>query len=386
MIHAPSTSLYEGHIIGGNVLARILDFSNKYIKTMVLIIFFAMTVFAAGYLIKTLGVVFSKFFIWFLPFILAMLLSYILEPLIKRLEPRLNRKISSLLFLLLLNVVIIGLVAIGIALLSSEIVELQHKVSFFSAYFQDKYNFLHKGANRVLQHLPAPAAVIVRNNMEKFLQQLPVLLSKSVYLIKVVPITFKTLLVWFISCFISYLILRDREKINLFFKNTVSNSWQDDLKIINTQIFKAVMGFIKSQLILVMTLFLVSLIGLIVVGSDYFVIISVLAGIFSIIPVIGTGVAYIPFILIKFSVGDTNLAVKLIVVYVITIVIREIVVVKVVSDSVGLDLLSTIISMYVGIEMFGGFGFILGPLLLIVIKVILKSSMMDKFRKKFNII
>lgn len=367
-------------------LARLLDYNNKYIKTMILIIFFALTVLAGGYLLKTLSIVFNKVFIWFLPFILAMLLSYIIEPLIKKSEKYLNRKVSSLLFLILINIAIIALVASGIAMLSSEIVEFQSKVSFFSKYFQDKYNFLHNGANKLILHLPTPIIIMIKNNTSKFMQSLPTYLSKSIYLIKVVPITFKTLLVWFISCFISYLILRDREKINLFFKNTMSNSWKDDLKIINTQIIKAVMGFIKSQLILIFTLFVVSIIGLVVIGSDYFVIISILAGIFSVIPVIGTGIAFIPFILIKFSMGDPNLAIRLLVVYVITIVVREIVVVKVVSDSVGLDLLSTIISMYVGIEIFGGFGFILGPLLLIVLKVILKSSMMDKFRKKFNII
>jgi sporulation integral membrane protein YtvI len=202
----------------------------------------------------------------------------------------------------------------------------------------------------------------------------------------VVPVTFKSLLVWFISCFIAYLVLKDREKLNIFFKNTVSNSWKDDVKIINTQIIKAVMGFIKSQIIIIFALFIVSLICLVVVGSDYFVIVSILAGLFSIIPVIGTGIVYVPFIIIKFGVGDVNLAIKLIVVYIITIIVREILVVKVVSQNVGLDLLSTIISMYVGIEIFGGFGFIIGPLLLIIFIVIIKSSIMDKFRKKFNII
>lgn len=367
-------------------MARLLDYNNKYIKTMILIIFFALSVLAGDYLLKTLAIVFSKVFIWFLPFIIAMLLSYIIEPIVKKSEKYLNRKISSLIILIIINIVIIGLVAFGIALLSSEIMELQGKISFFSKYIKDKYTVFQLGADRIFLHLPTPVAALVKDNTTKLMKTLPTYLSKSIYLIKVVPITFKTLLVWFISCFISYLILRDREKINLFFKNTMSNSWRDDLIVINTQIIKAVMGFIKSQLILIFTLFVVSLVGLIVIGSDYFVIISILAGLFSVIPVIGTGVAFIPFIIIKFSLGYSSLAIKLIVVYVITIIVREVVVVKVVSDSVGLDLLSTIISMYVGIEIFGGFGFIFGPLLLIVIKVILKSSMMDKFRKKFNII
>jgi sporulation integral membrane protein YtvI len=367
-------------------MRKLLDYNNKYIKTMILIIFFAMTVLAGDYLIKTFGIVLSKVIIWFLPFIIALLLSFMIEPAIKRMEKFLDRKISSLLILLFINIILIGLVIIGISLLADEIVDLQGHYSIFSHYIQDKLVYIQNGASKIYFNLPGPISGYVKSNFDNVLQAIPHYLSKSIYLIKVVPFTLKTVLIWFISCFIAYLVLRDREKLNIFFKNTVSNSWQDDLKIINTQIIKAVMGFIKSQIIIIFALFFVSIISLMLIGSDYFVLISILAGLFSIIPVIGTGIAYIPFIIIKFSMGDIDLAVKLIIVYVITIVVREILVIKVVSQNVGLDLLSTIISMYVGIEIFGGFGFIIGPLLLVVIIVILKSSMMDKFRKKFNTI
>jgi sporulation integral membrane protein YtvI len=372
--------------IGGGLLFKFIDFNNKYIKTMILIIFFALTVLSGDYLIKTLGVVIGNVLIWFLPFIIALFLSYMLEPIIKKLEKILDRKISSLLILLIINVIIIGLLAFGISLLTDEIMDLQGRMSVFTHYIQQKYVFFQDGATKLYINLPVPVSQFIKTNYDKLVLSIPEYLSKSIYLIKVVPYTFKTIAVWFISCFISYLVLRDREKLNIFFKNTMSNSWTDDLKIINTQIIKAVMGFIKSQIIIIFSMFLVSLIALMLIGSDYFFIISILAGLFSIIPVIGTGIAYIPFILIKFSIGDVNLGIKLVIVYIITIIVREILVVKVVSQSVGLDLLSTIISMYVGIEIFGGFGFIIGPLVLIIIKVILKSSVMDRFRKKFNIL
>lgn len=367
-------------------MLKFIDLNNKYIKTMVVIIFFALTVFAGDYLVRTLWSVFGKFFIWFLPFIIAILLSYMLEPIVKKSEKFLDRRISSLIILLVINIAFIALLALGISLLSDEIVDLQSKLPSITHYLQDKYTFLQKGATQLYFNLPGPVSDFVKSNYEKLIQALPQYLSKSVYLIKVVPVTFKSILIWFISCFISYLILRDRKKLNIFFKITVANTWQNDVKIINTQIIKAVMGFIKSQIIIIVCMFLVSLICLKLIGSDYFLLVSILAGLFSIIPVIGTGIVFVPFILIKFSLGFVILTVKLIVVYIITIIVREILVVKVISQNVGLDLLSTIISMYVGIEIFGGFGFIIGPLLLIIIIVILKSSMMDKFRKKFNII
>ena len=363
-----------------------INFNNKYIKTMFLIIFLALTVLSGAYLFKTIWAGLGKVLIWFSPFIIAMLLSYMIEPLIKKMEKILDRKISSLVILLIINVFFITLIAMGITILSGEIIDLQSKTSFFAKFIQNEIIYFQNGANKLYFNLPGPLSDFAKSNIKSILLTLPHYLVKSVYLIKVVPITFKYIIIWFISCFISYLILRDREKLNIFFKNTVSYTWQDDLKIINTQVIKAVMGFIKSQIIIIFALFLVSLLGLLIIRSDYFVIVSILAGLLSIIPVVGTGLVYIPFILIKFTMGDVNLGVRLIIVYLITIVIREILVVKVVSHSVGLDLISTIISMYVGIEIFGGFGFIIGPLLLIIIIVIINSSLMDKLRKKMNII
>lgn len=365
---------------------KFIDFNNKYIKTMILIIFLALTVLSGEYLIKTFSVVFGKLFLWFLPFIIALLLSYMIEPLIKRMEKFLDRRVSSLIILLIINVVIIGIVIYGIALLSEQLADLQGRIPFLKHTFQNQFSYFQSGANKLYFYLPKSVSGFIKSNIDKFLMSIPGYLSKSLYILKVVPYTFKTVIIWFISCFISYLILRDKEKLNIFFKFTLSNSWKDDLKIINTQIIKAVMGFIKSQIIIIFAMFLVSLIGLIMIRSDYFLLISVITGVCSIIPVIGTGIALIPFIIIKFCLGDINLAIRLIIVYIMTIVVREILVVKVISSNVGLDLLSTIISMYVGIEIFGSIGFILGPLILIIIKVILKSSAAEKFRKKLNIV
>lgn len=365
---------------------KILDLNNKYIRGMILIIFFAVTLFSASYIIKSVGFILEKLFIWFLPFIIALILSYMLEPYIKKLEKYMDRRISSAIVLLVLNIAIIAVLGYCISRLSSEIIELSGRIPYYTGVIQEKFEYFKQGATRLYVYLPIPVAEFIKLNINKMFLSISEFASKSIYVIKVVPSTFKAIIVWFISSFIAYLILRDREKINAFFKNNVSDSWQDDLKVINTQIIRAVMGFIKSQIILIIVMFIVSLGSLILIGSPYVIIISILAGLFSIIPVIGTGVVFIPFILIKLSAGYMSLGIKLIIVYVITILIREIVVIKVVSENVGLDLLTTIISMYVGIEVFGEFGFVIGPLLFIILKVIYNSSLMDRFKKKFNLI
>lgn len=365
---------------------KLLDINNKYIKIILIIIFLAVGLFAAEYLVRNVWQIFSKFLVWFLPFVIALLLSYTIEPLIVKFENRLDRRITAGIILLLINVVVIGILAVCVTTLTVEIIELQDKLPDYTKYIQHEFVYLDQNIKRIFINLPAPIANLGQNGMDKLMGIITQLASKSLYILNVVPSAFKSMLVWFISNFIAYLILRDNKKTNLLFRKRLTNSVEADLVVINVQILKAVLGFIKSQVILIFIMFIVSSLCLLIIGSPYIIILSILIGIASVVPVIGTGTIFIPYIIIKFIGGDVIFGIKLSIVYVLTIFIREFVVVKVVSQNVGLDLLSTIISMYVGIEIFGGFGFIIGPLLLIIILVILRSNLMDKIKSKFNII
>ena len=71
--------------------------------------------------------------------------------------------------------------------------------------------------------------------------------------------------------------------------------------------------------------------------------------------------------------GNLFAAAVLITVYLLCQIIREVTEPKLIGDKIGIKPLYTLISMYIGLRLFGIAGFILGPIGLITITAILKG-------------
>jgi predicted PurR-regulated permease PerM len=91
------------------------------------------------------------------------------------------------------------------------------------------------------------------------------------------------------------------------------------------------------------------------------------------LPIIGSGMILIPWSIIMLINGNIFAAAILITVYLLCQIIREIVEPKLIGNRIGIRPLYTLMSMYVGLKLFGIAGFILGPVGLIIIIAIIKS-------------
>lgn len=68
--------------------------------------------------------------------------------------------------------------------------------------------------------------------------------------------------------------------------------------------------------------------------------------------------------------GNSKLALGLIVMYILITVIRNFIEPKIVGQSVGLHPVVTLTSMYVGLQLFGFFGMLMMPIIIIMVKVL----------------
>ena len=71
------------------------------------------------------------------------------------------------------------------------------------------------------------------------------------------------------------------------------------------------------------------------------------------LPFFGTGTAMIPWAVYEFFMGDYKITVSLVVIYVVTQVVRQLLQPKLVGDSVGLNPLVTLLLLYIGYRMGG---------------------------------
>lgn len=129
----------------------------------------------------------------------------------------------------------------------------------------------------------------------------------------------------------------------------------------------AFIGFIKAQLTVLLITIIITIIGMFVLQIKYAFLVGLLIGSIDIIPYAGTGLVLIPWSIYSFMIGDTWIGIGLAATYITIVIVRQTIEPKILSSNMGLDTLATIISMYVGLVMFGIFGLVIGPALLVLI-------------------
>ncbi|WP_409345309.1 sporulation integral membrane protein YtvI [Paenibacillus sp. MBLB4367] len=129
---------------------------------------------------------------------------------------------------------------------------------------------------------------------------------------------------------------------------------------------KALFGYLRAQLILISITAIVVIVGLLILNVEYAITIGLLIGFVDLLPYLGVGAAMVPWILFTFIQGDVYLGIGLSILYGVILVARQLVEPKVLATSIGLEPLPLLISMFVGLKLFGVLGLIYGPGTLII--------------------
>ena len=108
-------------------------------------------------------------------------------------------------------------------------------------------------------------------------------------------------------------------------------------------------------------------IGLTIIGINNAILVAVVIAIFDILPVLGTGGIMIPWAIITVILGDFKLGFSILAVYIIVTVVRNIIEPKIVGPQLGLHPLVTLMSLFVGAQLFGIIGLFGFPIALSLI-------------------
>jgi sporulation integral membrane protein YtvI len=146
---------------------------------------------------------------------------------------------------------------------------------------------------------------------------------------------------------------------------------------------KSVFGFLRAQLLLSIITYVLSFVGLLIIGTGYPLAIALLIVVVDILPVLGVGSALVPWALYQLVTGNVYTGVGLILLFLVITVVRRIVEPKILGDAVGIGALSALISLYVGYELVGVVGVFLGPIVVIVFMAMRKAGLFD-FKIKFQ--
>lgn len=139
----------------------------------------------------------------------------------------------------------------------------------------------------------------------------------------------------------------------------------------------ALFGFVKAQLTLISLTAAIVIIGLLFLRVKYAVTIGLITGLVDLLPYLGTGTVFVPWIIYAFFKGNYSLVIGLSILYAIVLIFRQIIEPKVVAENVGLDPLLTLVALFAGLKLFGFLGLIIGPVALVVIHALIKAHVFE---------
>ncbi|ANB62182.1 sporulation integral membrane protein YtvI [Anoxybacteroides amylolyticum] len=319
------------------------------------------------------------------PFIIAFLLAFLMNPIVNYLEKKakMPRALAVIVSLIGLFAVLAGLVT----LLIVEIVSgTQYLAEVVPSHFQTLVVYieniiasqiipLYKDWAALFKNLDASQQDTIMNNIQSVgtkiattvgqfiqdvLQHIPKLLGWLPNAATV--IIFSLLATFFIS--------KDWYRLNGTVHRLLPTRARTSGQAVFLNLKRALFGFVKAQATLISITTVIVLIGLLVLRVDYAITIALIIGIVDVLPYLGTGIVFVPWIIYAAMSGDVPFAIGLGVLYVVVLVQRQIMEPKILSSSIGLDPLATLIALFVGFKLLGFLGLIAGPVLLVVIRAL----------------
>ena len=320
-----------------------------------------------------------------LPFIIGYILCLILYPLFKILNVRykIPKTISSILsialFLFLIiffcTGIVLQIVEEGKQIFTKELPSFIEnlKISFeqINNKIEDLIKVLPDSIESLILDLIENASYIMSEILGNGLK------NTSIKVIKKVPNALMITIISIISC---YLMLIDKENIQNFVLKALPKKYSHKINIVKSSIMEAVSGYVKAQLIIMCLISAICFIGLVILQSPYTLFIAVIIGLIDALPVFGSGFILWPWSLYNLINNNYGMSIGLIVIYVVILLTRQFIEPKILGKQIGIHPLATLMSIYIGLQIFGIFGFIIGPIIMVTIKALQNENILPKWR------
>ena len=283
---------------------------------------------------------------FFLPFVIGWIVAAIANPVVRFFEKRLKivrRHGSMVLIAGVLALVIFGIYAL-FSWVFREMTEFGQALPGIYASIREEVDLACERIGGLLKYLPADTETTIVSELENvggyigdFVQKIAA--SAGSRVVRTLPEVFVNTIIVFLS---SYLFLADHDKL----VETVGKVMPEPVikygRMMKSDIRTLIGGYFLAQFKIMFVVAVVLVIAIL----DF-------------LPMFGTGTALIPWAVVKLFTGEYGYALSLIVLYVLTQGIRQVIQPKIVGDSMGLPPLATLFFLYLGFKFRGIAGMII---------------------------
>lgn len=293
----------------------------------------------------------SLVFLW--PFIVSIILALIMEPFVKIFKNLgLTRKLSVFLgFIIMIIILILFFYYIG-SYVYDQVTGFISTLPNIIATLSNKFHFLNS-KNMNFTNILNAIDNILPSYKEKIIGTLIDTVNGFIYA-SIILLT---------TIFISL----DLDKIYGLIKKYLP---YDYFSIINN-VVKSNTAIINIEFKLVLITTIETIIGLYILGIQSPLTIGLICGILDIMPLIGTIIIFVPMIIFEISKNNIFTALGLVLLYILLSISRRIMEVKMVGNNLHIHPAAAILSLYIGIMIYGAWGVIIGPFIIILIKEVM---------------
>ena len=299
-----------------------------------------------------------------LPFVLAYFFAKSLSPVIRFLTEKLcwHRRFSSIILVFLTVTVLTGfLFFIGSTVIRQTILLLQ-KIPVYGQMLDQSLNSLCGRCDKIMEFVDGTSYHYMENQISKLYADignhiLPRISNCAVLIFRQMAKLASEIFIFFLS---AMLILLDDAFPALHRK----------LRPFVIRLRSAGLAYMKAQCIIIFLIAVILSVGLYLMKNEYALLFGIGIAVFDAFPIMGSGIILVPWAIAKVFCGDFYGAAILATLFAITTCVREIIEPRIFGKELGMKPLYVLISVYVGIKLFGFGGILLGPIALTVLKVV----------------
>ncbi len=319
----------------------------------------------------------ARLLVFFMPFVIGWFIAYIASPVVNWLERRLKivKKLGS-------AIIIIGVLAGLVFLIYFAGSRLWREIVALIQNMPDLYQQLESGLSDIGKTLEGVFTVLPKgiqngwhamvSNLDSTMGDLigrfsePTVAAAGNFAKKIPSVLIATI----VTVISAYFFIADRDAVIAWSKKIAPDPVVRRMSMVIDNLKYAVGGYFKAQMKIMVVVFGLLLIGFVLMGVHFQILLALLIAFLDFLPFFGTGTALIPWALYKFMVGNYRLAIALMVLYAVTQLVRQLIQPKLVGDSMGLNPLVTLVLLYVGYKVGSVLGMIFAvPIGMIVINL-----------------
>lgn len=308
------------------------------------------------------------------PFFVALIIAYLLHPLVIRME---HKKIKRGIAIILLYVFFIIAIASIIIFVFPSIVqntkELINTIPVIASEYKDYFNnfiFTIKSStwpeevkDTIMREVSAGTETLQRIAVDTLKRALSLTFD---YIFKLFDIL--------LSMIIAYYYLKDAEFLKESFLTLTPRRWRNFLIGAGREINLILASFIQGQLLTALIVGILESIGLLIIHAKYPIVLGLVGGIFNIIPYFGPLLGAIPAVAVALIESPVKALWTTLVFVIVQQIDNSFISPKIIEGRLGLHPVTTILAVLVGGEFMGILGMLIAVPIAAIIKVIIKRT------------